>query len=199
MPGGLVVLTDRRLAARPLLDVVRAAIEAGAEWVVLRDRDLRYAERRALADALREMLAPGHLIVAGPDPLGGDVVHLDNGESFPRGSLSRLRIGRSCHNADEVRRLSIEDYATISPVYLTDTRPGYGPALTPDGAAAFAPKVPWLAMGGVVSAARVRECAAAGAAGVAVLGAIMRAGDPAQATRDLLDVWAGPATPRPGR
>lgn len=197
IPDGLVVLTDRRMAARPLLDVVRATVDGGARWVVLRDRDLRYGERRALADALREMLPPGQLIVAGPDPLGGDVVHLDNGESFPRGSLSRLRIGRSCHNADEVHRLSIEDYATLSPVYLTETRPGYGPALTPSGAAGFNPPVPWLAMGGIVSAERVRECAAAGAAGVAVLGAIMRSGDPAQVTRDLVDAWAE-ATPRPG-
>ena len=183
------MLTDRRMAARPLLEVVRAAVDGGARWVVLRDRDLRYVERRALADTLREMLPPGHLIVAGPDPLGGDVVHLDNGEAFPRGSLSRLRIGRSCHNADEVRRLSIEDYATLSPVYLTETRPGYGPALTPEGAAELKPSVPWLAMGGIVSAERVRQSAAVGAAGVAVLGAIMRAGDPAQVTRDLIDAW----------
>src|SRR5688572_27832747 len=128
-PAGLVVLTDRRLAVRPLTEVVRAAVDGGARWVVLRDRDLRYAERRALADVFRAMLPTGHLIVAGPDPLGGDIVHLDAREPYPRGRLRSLRIGRSCLNTAEVHALSIEDYVTLSPIFATDTKPGYGPAL----------------------------------------------------------------------
>ncbi len=188
-PAGLVVLTDRRLAVRPLAEVVRAAVDGGARWVVLRDRDLPYAERRALADVFRAMLPSGHLVVAGPDPLGGDVVHLDAREQFPRGSLRSVRIGRSCHNAAEVHALSIEDYVTLSPIFPTDTKPGYGPALAPGGAAALQAPVPWLALGGIVSPERVRQCAAAGAAGIAALGAIMRADDPAQAANDLAEAW----------
>ena len=188
-PVGLVVLTDRRLAVRPLTEVVRAAVDGGARWVVFRDRDLPYAERRALADVFRAMVPPGQLIVAGPDPLGGDVVHLDAREQFPRGSLHSVRIGRSCHNAAEVHALSIEDYVTLSPIFPTDTKPGYGPALAPAGAAALRAPVPWLALGGIVSPDRVRQCATAGAAGIAALGAIMRAGDPAQAASDLVEAW----------
>ncbi|MDT5031533.1 MAG: thiamine-phosphate pyrophosphorylase, partial [Actinoplanes sp.] len=41
-PVGLVVLTDRRLASAPLPAVVRAAVDGGARWVILRERDLRY-------------------------------------------------------------------------------------------------------------------------------------------------------------
>jgi thiamine-phosphate pyrophosphorylase len=135
------------------------------------------------------MLPPGHLIVAGPDPLGGDIVHLDAREPFPRGSLRTVRIGRSCHNAAEVHALSIEDYVTLSPIFPTDTKPGYGPALAPDGAAALKAPVPWVALGGIVSPDRVRQCAAAGAAGIAALGVIMRAGDPAQVASDLVEAW----------
>ena len=189
-PAGLVVLTDRRLAVRPLTEVVRAAVDGGARWVVLRDRDLPYAERRTLADAFRAMLPPGQLIVAGPDPLGGDVVHLGAREPFPRGSLHSVRIGRSCHNAEEVHALSIEDYVTLSPIFPTATKPGHGPALGPAGAADLHVKVPWLGLGGVASPDRVRQCATAGAAGIAVLGAIMRAADPARVSSELVEAWA---------
>jgi thiamine-phosphate pyrophosphorylase len=181
-PAGVVLLTDRRLAAGPLPAVVEAAVAGGADWVILRERDLRYAERRELADALRPLLPPGRLIVAGPDPLGGDAVHLAIVDPVPPGVAT---IGRSCHDAGELSRLSTESYVTLSPVYPTATKPGYGPALTPGGAARLHSPVPWLALGGVDSPERAAECAAAGAAGVAVLGAVMRARDPARVTREL--------------
>ena len=190
-PAGLVVLTDRRLAARPLPEVVRAAVDGGARWVVLRERDLRYAERRALADTLRTFVP--HLVVAGPDPLGGDAMHLAASDPLPRGPLAARLIGRSCHDAAEVARVSLEDYVTLSPVFPTSTKPGYGPALGPAGAAALTPGVPWLALGGVDSPARAGACAAAGAAGVAVLGAVMRAADPAAVAAGLVAGFAGGA------
>jgi thiamine-phosphate pyrophosphorylase len=180
------VLTDRRLAAQPLTEVVRAAIDGGAEWVVLRERDLRYEDRRELADALRTLLPPGRLIVAGPDPLGGHAVHLAASDPLPRGPLAGRLIGRSCHHAEEVSRLSIEDYVTLSPVFPTSSKPGYGPALGAAGAAALAPPVPWLALGGIDAPDRARDCARAGAAGIAVLGAIMRATDPAATAAALV-------------
>jgi thiamine-phosphate pyrophosphorylase len=183
-PGGLVVLTDRRSAAGPLAEVVRAAIRGGAGWVILRERDLPYASRRALADELRELLPPGRLIVAGPDPLGGDAVHLAEADPLPTVPVSL--VGRSRHAA-----LSDEGYATLSPVYPTATKPGYGPALGPRRAAALAGSVPWLALGGIDSAERAAACAAAGARGIAVLGAVMRAADPQTAARELATAFAG--------
>jgi thiamine-phosphate pyrophosphorylase len=240
-PSGVVVLTDRRIAAGhavsdaesatgPLVKVVAAAIAGGARWVVLRERDLGYAERRALADALRAVVPPGRLIVAGSDPLGGDAVHLSASDRAGRRSTPVERegrhptretssafhwsapvahptptvrlIGRSCHGAGEIARLSDEDYVTLSPVFETATKPGYGPALTPGGAARLAPPVPWLALGGIDSAARARECAAAGAAGVAVLGAVMRAADPERLVCELAGAFAEPAarpSAAPGR
>ena len=76
IPSGLVVLTDRRIAARPLPEVVAAAVSGGASWIILREKDLLYGPRVALAEVLREIVPPGRLIVAGPDPLGGRAVHL---------------------------------------------------------------------------------------------------------------------------
>ncbi|MEV6634197.1 thiamine phosphate synthase [Actinoplanes sp. NPDC051470] len=195
-PSGLVVLTDRRSAAGPLATVVARAVEGGAGWVVLRERDLGYAERRALADDLRALLPPGRLIVAGPDPLGGDAVHLAAADLLPTPGFRlaprdpqppngiRL-VGRSCHSLSEIRRLSTEDYVTLSPVYSTASKPGYGPALTPSAAGRLGGGLRWLALGGVTTAAQVRECLAAGAEGVAVMGAIMTARDPAAVAAEL--------------
>lgn len=177
-PGGLVVLTDRRSAAGLLPVVVRLAIRGGADWVVLRERDLGYGPRRALADELRELLPPGRLIVAGPDPLGGDAVHLAAADPLPSEPVSL--VGRSCHGSP-----SDGDYVTLSPIYPTSTKPGYGPALGPAAAAGLAGVVPWLALGGIDSAERAGACAAAGARGIAVLGAVMRSTDPEGAARSL--------------
>ena len=188
IPSGVVVLTDRRLAARPLVEVVAAAVRGGAAWVVLREKDLGYAERHALAESLRAVVPAGRLVVAGPDPLGGDAVHLSATDPVPPGV--RL-IGRSCHG---VPQLSTEDYVTLSPVYRTTTKPGYGPALGPDRAATLAGGVPWLALGGVQSAHRAAACAAAGATGIAVLGAVMRAADPETVARTLTQAFAEAST-----
>jgi thiamine-phosphate pyrophosphorylase len=180
----LLVLTDRRQATGPLPWVVARAVEGGARTVVLREKDLPDTERRALAEELRAVLAPagGTLIVAGPDPLGGDAVHLAATGPVPPGV--RL-VGRSCHGAGDLARLSTEDYATVSPVYPTRSKPGYGPSLGPDGLAALvaltAKRV--YALGGIETPEHVVACKGAG---VAVMGAVMRAPDPAAMVADLL-------------
>jgi thiamine-phosphate pyrophosphorylase len=181
MVSGLVLLTDRRaVTAGSLPAVVEQALRGGVGWVILRERDLPYADRMALARRLKAMLPPGRLIVAGPDPLCADAVHLAEADQLP--SVPVSLIGRSRHDSPDV---SIEHYITLSPIYLTASKPGYGPALTPERAAALAGDVPWLALGGVDSPSRAAECARAGAAGIAVMGALMRAPDP-QATAGAL-------------
>ena len=93
-------------------------------------------------------------------------------------------------------RLSIEDYVTLSPVYSTQTKPGYGPALAPARASALAGEVPWLALGGIDTPVRAAACAAAGARGVAVMGAVMRATDPERVSRELAAAFGEARTAR---
>ncbi len=182
-PAGLVVLTDRRSAAGPLSQVVRAAVRGGAAWVVLRERDLPYGERVASASDLGRIAGAGRLIVAGPDPLGGTAVHLAGTDPVPAGVPL---VGRSWHGTED---LSGVDYVTVSPVFPTMSKPGYGPALGASGAAALRPPVPWLALGGIDTADRAAACGAAGAAGIAVMGALMRAADPEALARELADAF----------
>jgi thiamine-phosphate pyrophosphorylase len=197
VPGGVVVVTDRRQARRPLPEVIEAAVAGGARWVLLREKDLPRAERATLAARLRETLAPveGRLIVAGPDPLGGDAVHLAANDPDGRevvghgGEPAQVRlVGRSCHSTTEIDRLTVENYLTVSPVFASTSKPGYGPALGLAGLAALCEHArprPVLALGGVEEPRQVAACVAAGAAGVAVMGAVMRAADPAAVVRSM--------------
>ncbi len=186
-PAGVVVLTDRWQARGTLVDVVAGAVAGGVRWVVLREKDLPRAERAALATDLRAVLdeAGGTLVVAGPDPLDGDAVHLPSAGPYPPPRLGL--VGRSCHHRAELARLSTEDYATLSPVFPTSSKPGYGPPLHPAGLAELitASPVPVLALGGIATPDHVHACIRAGAAGVAVLGAVMRADDPTEAAATL--------------
>ncbi|MGC4755135.1 thiamine phosphate synthase [Micromonospora trifolii] len=196
-PSGVVVLTDRLVARGGLDRVVAGAVGGGVRWVVLREKDLPRAERAALAADLRAILADvgGTLIVAGPDPLGGDAVHLPAAGPYP--PPAHGLVGRSCHHQPELNRLSTEHYATVSPVWPTKTKPGYGPPLLVAGLASLvrASPVPLLALGGVETPEQVTACVQAGAVGVAVLGALMRAEDPAETAASLTSAYVEAVTP----
>ena len=100
----------------------------------------------------------------------------DLGRVDPHGHRSRADRSRAC-----------VDYALAGPAFETPSKPGYGPEIGRKGLAdiARACRVPVLAIGGI-NAARIGEVLAAGAAGVAVMGGVMRAADPAQEMRALL-------------
>jgi thiamine-phosphate diphosphorylase len=198
--GRLLVLTDRALCRSPLAETVAAAVSGGARCVVLREKDLPAAERAALADDLREVLRPvgGTLVLAGPalpaeHGLPDAAVHLSARD--PRPDPRPPLLGRSCHGAASLAAAAAEgcDWVTLSPVFPTPSKPGYGPALGTDGLAALTGDVPVYALGGV-TAASAAGCLAAGAAGVAVLGAVMRAPRPDRVVADLL---AALGEPRP--
>jgi thiamine-phosphate pyrophosphorylase len=197
-----MVLTDRRMAAgagHDLVDVVAAAVDAGAPAVLLREKDLPRADRHDLAVQLRTATAGATLIVAGDPELaravGADGVHLAAGEPLPGDSAAGLRVGRSCHTPGELvaaARDGVAAYATFSPVFATTSKPGYGPALGIDGlaagcraAAGVGSPLAVYALGGI-GPAQAAACLAAGAAGVAVMGAVMRASDPRGIVRTMI-------------
>lgn len=83
------------------------------------------------------------------------------------------------------------DYLGVGPTYATATKDGLPGPLGPTGVGrvASAVGVPVVAIAGITSE-RVPEVLAAGAWGVAVIGAVSRAADPVAATRALLDAVA---------
>lgn len=186
LPAAVLVVTDRHQAASPLPETVEALLEAGVRWVWLRDRDLPAAARRALAFDLATRAARhgGTLTVGADVDLAAEVgagVQLSAGADIAA-ARRRLGPGRlvgvSAHGLDDLRaaREAGADYATLSPVFPTASKPGYGPALGLAGLRAAAGiGLPVLALGGV-TAATAPGCLAAGAAGVAVMGQAMREG-----------------------
>ena len=79
---------------------------------------------------------------------------------------------------------------TISPVFETQSKPGYGPALGLGrlGRIARQAHVPVYALGGI-DLGRVAACRDAGAAGVAVQGAVARSPNPDEAIAAILNEW----------
>jgi thiamine-phosphate pyrophosphorylase len=81
------------------------------------------------------------------------------------------------------------DYVTASPVFVTASKPGYGPPLGLDGLARIvaAARGPVIALGGITEG-NAAECLAAGACGIAVMGEVMRSAEPRISVQQLLRV-----------
>jgi thiamine-phosphate pyrophosphorylase len=193
----LLIITDRRSSARPLEEVVGAALRAGCRWLSLREKDLSHDERVALLRKILALARPfGATVTVHGDlhaaqAAGADGVHLPSGGS-PADARAQLGpgalIGLSVHSAREAAQADpAADYVTLSPIFLSTSKPGYGPALGAQGLAeaVAAAQVPIVALGGI-SADNVAACLVSGAAGIAVMGAVMAAADPEAATATLL-------------
>ncbi|HVV94259.1 MAG TPA: thiamine phosphate synthase [Hyphomicrobiales bacterium] len=193
----LLVITDRHQARVPLEEIGAAVIAAGAPWLLFRDKDLDRLRRRRIAEGLvaAARAAGARLSVGGDVDLarlvGADGVHVatlnDVVDARTRLGPGAL-VGFSAHAVDELgpARTAGADYATLSPIFPSASKPGYGPALGLAALAAAVPAgLPVYALGGV-GAANAAACLGAGAAGVAVMGEVMRAADPAQRVRDVL-------------
>ena len=193
----LLVISDRRQARRPLEEIAEAAFAGGCRWFSLREKDLPPAERRALLGALMVLgrrngaTVTVHEDIDAAVAAGADGVHLPSGGS-PKAARSRLPgalIGASAHSAEEASALlrAGADYVTVSPVFLAQSKPGYGPALGLAGLARIVTQAsgPVIALGGI-SAETAPLCLAGGAQGVAVMGEVMRAADPRAAVEAIL-------------
>lgn len=194
----LLVLTDRHQV--PNGDLVRrvgALVAAGVTTVVVREKDLDDAARAELAAALVAVV-PVLLVastVALARRIGAAGVHLaaaDPGLARTDADALGLVVGRSAHDAASVAAAEAEgcDYVTLSPVFATASKPGYGPPLGADGFAAARGRGPAYALGGITTGADARAARAAGAFGVAVMGAAMRTPEPAALVAEMREAWA---------
>lgn len=195
----LLLVTDRQAAALPLVEAVARALDAvppGTCAILLREKGLPIRDLLGLARALR-VVTNRHdslLIVSGRLDVallaGADGVHL-GGEApaFEEVRLlapASLRVGVSLHGSESPPAGA--SYALVSPVYETPSKPGV-PALGLDGLAATIARsgqVPIYALGGIDLPERMRACLAAGAAGVAIRGAVLASADPAAALKRLV-------------
>lgn len=202
MAPSLLLISDRNNSALPLLDVVAQALQAGCRWIMIREKDLATAELCPVVEATVTVAKDfGATVSVNNDFTAASIckvkaVHLPQGQ--PVATIRRVMgpetlIGVSAHSVAEAQLAAAEgaNYVTASPVFATDSKPGYGPALEPEGLAQIVAsvRIPVLALGGV-TAENAASCIAAGAAGVAVMGSVMRAQNPGAIVGDLIAALA---------
>ena len=202
----LCYVTDgRSLAARArgaapdrvalLVQRVRRAVDAGVDWVQVREKDM---DGGALASLARECIAAvgsGSTRIIVNDRLdvavacGAHGVHL-GGESLPvrdvvswiRGGRSQspeapqpagtFLVGRSCHSPEEARAAEADgaSYIVFGPVFSTPSKQQFGPpqGLERIAGVCRASRIPVIAIGGI-TAEKAAECIRVGASGIAAI------------------------------
>jgi thiamine-phosphate pyrophosphorylase len=173
--------------ASQLPSVIRNAVDAGADWIQIREKEMTARELfRVAHDAIAvatggasRVLINDRLDVALALRAAG--VHLGS-ESAPVAAVAKwcragnapeeFLIGRSCHDLDEA--LDAErggaSYIFFGPVFATPSKMRYGP---PQGVARLGEvasrlRIPVLAIGGI-DVHNAGECLGAGAAGIAAI------------------------------
>ena len=199
----LIVITDAALAApRHVETVVEAAVLAGAPAVQLRNKTATAAELVAQARRLLAIVRSAGALLFINDRLdvalaaGADGVHLGP-DDLPVSAARRVApadflIGYSTDDPQRARTAQADgaSYIGCGAVFGTSTKELAGERIGTAALAAVvrAVEIPVVGIGGV-DEGNVDEVAATGAAGAAVVSAIMSAADPAAATHALLGAF----------
>jgi thiamine-phosphate pyrophosphorylase len=193
------VITDRRVVGeRDLLAAVRAAIQGGATVVQLRDKGATTRELLELGRALHQLTQAAGIPLIVNDrvdvalALDAEGVHVGDDDMPPELARQLLGphrlLGVSADSVAVARQAEQAgaDYLGVGDVFGTTTKPDAGTPIGLEGLAAIARsvRIPVVGIGGVTldNAAAVIQ---AGAAGVAVISAVLGAPDPAAAARTL--------------
>ena len=199
----LYAITDRHLSApTPLTEVISELLDTGVTTIQLREKDLSSEELMHLAQPIAELCRDYkaklfiNTDISVARNVGAAGVHLPANS----GSVSLVKaqtdanfyIGCSVHCLNEAKKREAEgaDFLTYSPIYLTASKPGYGPAVGVENLAKVAAgvKLPLFALGGITPA-RVTECLAAGAFGVAVMSGVMSPKNAGRQAKRYLDLF----------
>jgi len=186
----LYLITDRKVAKKPLPEAVRLALEGGVKAVQLREKDLPVRELLSLAQELRsvtrefgaKLFINDRLDVA--TLVGADGIHLGE-QSMPADAVRKvvgksLQIAVSTHSVNEAKAAQDggADFITYGPIFETPSKTKYG---APVGAKSIINirnefSIPIYAIGGINSG-NMLQVLSAGADGIAVISAIMAAED----------------------
>jgi thiamine-phosphate pyrophosphorylase len=203
-PYRLIAITDDLRDGREgLVERAAAAVRGGATMVQLR---LKHTDARVLVEVARALIArlPVPVIINDRADIAlacaAAGVHLGP-DDVPAAAIRRIAppgflIGVSVGSDGEVPNATGGDYTGIGPIYGSTSKLDAGKAIGLLGFAhlAGAAGLPAVAIGGITTAT-AGDVIAAGASGVAVIGAIFAASDPEAAARSLRRAIdrAGPA------
>ncbi|MDO9033941.1 MAG: thiamine phosphate synthase [Methanoregula sp.] len=195
----LYIITDENIGREKThAEIAQLAIAGGADVIQLRDKSCSSRDLIRIGRTVREITRRSSTLFIINDRLdvavacGADGVHLGQGDMrtdvarqiAPQGFI----IGVSVSTVDEAVRAEREgaDYVALSPTFSTESKPDAGPGHGPYMLREIRQNVsvPVIAIGGI-HRGNVREVIAAGAAGVAVISAVVGAEDITAAARDL--------------
>ena len=191
----IACITNRRLVEGDFLaQIERVAAMELADWIIVREKDLRVEEYRMLFAKVariahkggKKCLAHGRIALGRMSELGADGLHLpldalrewraaSGRRSAPQVDAVQF-VGASAHSASELAEAAAlgADYATLSPIFATACKPGAAPLGTAALAAACkASPLPVFALGGI-GMKRLDFCIEAGAAGCCMMSELMR-------------------------
>ena len=199
----VIVVVEAGLATPlSMVEVVQAALAGGARAIQLRNKGDTARELMAAGERMTPLLRQVGALFFINDrldvalALGVDGVHLGPDDlpvaavraAAPRGFL----IGRSADEAQVARDSVMDgaDYIGCGTVFTTWTKTEAGHVIGVDGLRRVVEAVPAPVVGiGGVTVERVRDVAETGAAGVAVVNAVMSASDPASVVRRMLQAF----------
>ena len=207
--SGLYIILDPVVCPdRSITEILTASAEAGARIFQYRNKTASmreaYTEVLALRKRTRELGV--RFIVNDRCDLAlavdADGVHLGQ-EDLPYSYARKVMgpdklIGLSTHNAEQVKeaeRLK-PDYIGFGPIYKPGSKLDHDPIVGIEGLRTVRPltKLPIFAIGGI-TVGQVGEVMRAGANGVAVISAILKAPNIKQAVKDFLTRMPAPASP----
>lgn len=194
-----IILDPSVCPTRPLVEVLRTATEAGATFFQYRNKSSSMKEAYVEAVALRQAATDAGVLFIVNDrcdlalAVDADGVHLGQGD-LPVDLARKVMgpgklIGVSTHNPDQVREAIAgrPDYLGFGPIFLPASKQDHDPVVGIDGLRAIRAltKLPIFAIGGITGD-HVGEVMKAGANGIAVISAVLKAQNVQQAVRDLI-------------
>jgi thiamine-phosphate pyrophosphorylase len=194
------LVTDRSQASgRDLLWVLESALDGGIRAIQLREKDLGGKELFLLAEGARKLTDRYRAALFINDRIdvalatGADGVHLGSA-SFPTLRARELVgsqkiIGVSTHSLEQAQEAEKDgaDFVVFGPVYFTPSKAGYG---APQGLMTLKKIVekislPVYAIGGL-KAGNIPETKKTGVRGIALISAVVSAGNPKTAAEEII-------------
>lgn len=191
-------------------NLVASAVAGGVTMVQLRDRSLPASQLLDLARRLKTITRGKSLLIVN-DRVDVAIAVEADGAQLPEDGIPTLvargligkyaLLGRSVHSVETAVQAGREgaEFVIAGTIYKSASKPDVkpvGPGLIADIAKAM--DLPVIAVGGI-TADKVEEVVAAGAAGVAVISAITKADDPKAAAEELskalAEAWAKRSEP----
>ena len=195
----LCLVTNRnRTSKRDLGFIVNDAISGGVNMVQFRDREMKGPKKLEMAISLKDLTKDKAMFMVNGDvelakEVAADGIHFPEGQNSDanyQNLKKKFIIGRSVHSFESAVKAASEgmDYLTVGTIFPSNSHPN-GETSGTEIIEEISNKlsIPLIGIGGI-SEGNCLQVMEAGAAGVAVIGAISEAASPKLAAYDIFKV-----------